>query len=59
MAFPGLSVKGLVRIGPQFDLYGQIDTYLRMSGSVELGVVISFDAVEVSTPYYANISRLT
>ncbi|KAF8449898.1 hypothetical protein BDZ91DRAFT_702718 [Kalaharituber pfeilii] len=54
LAFPGLSVKGLVRIGPELDVFGRMDTYLRISGEIEVGVSIMFKPAEVYFPQNAE-----
>lgn len=35
--FPGLSIKGLISVGPEFSINGQLDASLKVSGELNAG----------------------
>ena len=48
--FPGLSVKGLISIGPELALTGQLAASLQVSGELNAGVSLKWDRTEVYFP---------
>lgn len=48
--FPGLSVKGLISIGPELALTGQLSASLQVSGELNAGVSLEWDRTEVYFP---------
>ncbi|KAL7651280.1 hypothetical protein ACMYSQ_011013 [Aspergillus niger] len=48
--FPGLSVKGLISIGPELALTGQMQASLQVSGELNAGVSLSWARTEVYFP---------
>ncbi|KAJ5658730.1 CAZyme family GH18, partial [Penicillium longicatenatum] len=50
ITFPGMSIKGLISIGPALDLTGSMDTSLTVSGELNAGVVVSWPKAEVYFP---------
>ncbi|KAJ5918124.1 hypothetical protein N7454_010499 [Penicillium verhagenii] len=50
LGFPGMSIKGLISIGPELALYGQLDASLSMSGELNAGVALQFQRTEVYFP---------
>lgn len=50
LTFPGLSVKGLISIGPEFALTGQMDASLSASGELNAGVALAWDRTSVYFP---------
>ncbi|KAF8862271.1 hypothetical protein BDZ45DRAFT_723387 [Acephala macrosclerotiorum] len=47
---PGLSIKGLISIGPEFDLTGSMDASLKVSGVLNAGVSVAWAKAEVYFP---------
>lgn len=50
VGLPGLSIKGLISIGPEFALTGSMDASLSVSGEINAGVSIGFDKTTVYFP---------
>lgn len=50
ITFPGLSIKGLISIGPELELMGRMDASLSISGELNAGVVASWPRAEVYFP---------
>lgn len=50
LGFPGMSIKGLINIGPELALYGQLDASLQVSGELNAGVALLFKRTEVYFP---------
>ena len=50
VTLPGLSIKGLISTGPEFDLTGSIDASLRVSGELNAGVSVASPKAEVFFP---------
>jgi hypothetical protein len=50
LTFPGLSVKGLISIGPQLNLIGEMDASMRVSGELNAGVALTWPRAEVYFP---------
>ncbi|KAL3703111.1 hypothetical protein TMatcc_010299 [Talaromyces marneffei ATCC 18224] len=50
ITFPGLSIKGLISIGPELELTGKMDASLSISGELNAGVVASWPRAEVYFP---------
>ncbi|KAJ5907344.1 hypothetical protein N7495_000026 [Penicillium taxi] len=50
LGFLGMSIKGLISIGPEMALYGQLDASLSISGELNTGVSVSFNRIEVYFP---------
>src|SRR5947209_5383394 len=50
LGFPGMSIKGLISIGPELALYGQLDASLRVSGELNAGISVAFDRADVYFP---------
>ncbi|KAL4924010.1 uncharacterized protein BDV17DRAFT_295821 [Aspergillus undulatus] len=50
IAFPGLSIKGLISVGPELELTGRLDASLSISGELNAGVVVSWPRSEVYFP---------
>jgi hypothetical protein len=48
--FPGLSIKGLISIGPELALTGELDASLRVSGELNAGVAVGWPRTEVYFP---------
>ncbi|GLA58752.1 hypothetical protein AtubIFM54640_008854 [Aspergillus tubingensis] len=48
--FPGLSIKGLISIGPELALTGQMQASLQVSGELNAGVSLSWARTEVYFP---------
>lgn len=49
-AFPGMSIKGLISIGPQLVLNGALDASLKVSGELNAGVAVTWPRTEVYFP---------
>ncbi|GLA42688.1 hypothetical protein AnigIFM63309_011235 [Aspergillus niger] len=45
-----MSIKGLINIGPELALYGQLDASLQVSGELNAGVALLFKRTEVYFP---------
>lgn len=50
IGFPGLSIKGLASVGPEFGLTGSMDTSLSVSGEINAGLSVSWDKSTVYFP---------
>ncbi|KAK9413532.1 hypothetical protein SUNI508_11854 [Seiridium unicorne] len=50
IGLPGLSIKGLISIGPELDLTGSMDASLSVSGEINAGVSMGFDKTTVYFP---------
>jgi hypothetical protein len=50
VTFPGLSIKGLISIGPELALTGKMDASMVVSGELNAGVVVEFPKAEVFFP---------
>lgn len=50
VAFPGLSIKGLISIGPELALTGKLDASLVVSGELNAGFVVDWPKAEVFFP---------
>ncbi|KAF3935447.1 hypothetical protein ABW20_dc0106965 [Dactylellina cionopaga] len=50
VAWPGLSIKGLIRIGPELNVNARIDSSLSISGKAVAGFAVGFTAFEVAFP---------
>ncbi|PYH81931.1 hypothetical protein BO82DRAFT_414323 [Aspergillus uvarum CBS 121591] len=50
LGFPGMSIKGLISIGPELALYGQMDASLSISGELNAGIALEFQKTEVYFP---------
>lgn len=50
IGFPGLSIKGLISIGPEFALTGSMDASLSVSGEINAGLSVGFDKTTVFFP---------
>ncbi|KAJ5344046.1 CAZyme family GH18 [Penicillium brevicompactum] len=50
VTFPGLSIKGLISIGPELALSGKMDASMVVSGELNAGVVVEFPKAEVFFP---------
>ncbi|RMJ27114.1 Glycosyl hydrolases family 18 [Aspergillus sp. HF37] len=50
VGFPGLSVKGLVSLGPELEVTGRMDASLSVSGELNAGVVAGWPRAEVYFP---------
>lgn len=50
IGLPGLSIKGLISIGPEFALTGSMDASLSVSGEINAGVSFVFDKTTVYFP---------
>ena len=50
LTLPGLSIKGLISIGPTFALTGSMDTSLSVSGEINAGVSVAWDRTEIYFP---------
>ncbi|KAJ5204380.1 bacteriodes thetaiotaomicron symbiotic chitinase, partial [Penicillium cinerascens] len=50
ITFPGLSIKGLISIGPELELTGKLDASISISGELNAGVVASWPRAEVYFP---------
>ncbi|KAH6655949.1 hypothetical protein BKA67DRAFT_675964 [Truncatella angustata] len=50
VGLPGLSIKGLISIGPEFALTGSMDASLSVSGEINAGVSLAFDKTTVYFP---------
>jgi hypothetical protein len=50
ITFPGLSIKGLISIGPELEVTGKLDASLSISGELNAGVVASWPRAEVYFP---------
>jgi hypothetical protein len=50
IGFPGLSIKGLASLGPEFALTGSMDTSLSVSGEINAGLSVSWDKTTVFFP---------
>ncbi|OKL57184.1 hypothetical protein UA08_07332 [Talaromyces atroroseus] len=50
VGFPGMSVKGLISIGPEMLLLGQLDASLSVSGELNAGISVDFSRTEVYFP---------
>lgn len=50
VGFPGLSIKGLISIGPELALSGELDASLKVSGELNAGVVVAWERTEVYFP---------
>lgn len=50
ITLPGLSIKGLISIGPEFDLTGSMDASLQVSGELNAGVSVAWPKAEVFFP---------
>ncbi|OBT62696.1 hypothetical protein VE03_07107 [Pseudogymnoascus sp. 23342-1-I1] len=53
IGFPGLSIKGLASIGPEFALTGSMDTSLSVSGEINAGLSVVWDKTTVFFPQTA------
>lgn len=53
IGFPGLSIKGLASIGPEFALTGSMDTSLSVSGEINAGLSVMWDKTTVFFPQTA------
>lgn len=54
--FPGLYIKGLISIGPELVLNGQMDVSLTVSGELNAGVAVGSSRTEVYFPPDAAIA---
>ncbi|KUI54694.1 hypothetical protein VP1G_02085 [Cytospora mali] len=59
LTLPGLSVKGLISIGPTFALTGSMDTSLNVSGEINAGVSVAWNRTEVYFPQDADGEAVT
>ncbi|KAF3941633.1 hypothetical protein ABW19_dt0210410 [Dactylella cylindrospora] len=50
VTWPGLSIKGLIRIGPQLDVTARVDTSVSISGKAVAGFAVGFNAFEIAFP---------
>jgi hypothetical protein len=50
LGLPGLSIKGLISIGPEFALTGSLDASLSLSGEINAGISVAFDKTTVYFP---------
>lgn len=50
MTFPGLSIKGLISIGPELALTGKLDASLVVSGELNTGLFVDWPKAEVFFP---------
>lgn len=50
VTLPGLSIKGLINIGPEFDLTGSMDASLQVSGELNAGISVAWPKAEVFFP---------
>ncbi|KAJ5094625.1 CAZyme family GH18, partial [Penicillium angulare] len=50
VTFPGLSIKGLISIGPELALTGRMDASLVVSGELNTGIVVEWPKAEVFFP---------
>ncbi|KAF3172085.1 hypothetical protein TWF106_000530 [Orbilia oligospora] len=50
VTWPGLSIKGLIRIGPELNVNARIDTSLSISGKAVAGFAVGFNAFEIAFP---------
>ncbi|KAJ5705359.1 hypothetical protein N7536_001048 [Penicillium majusculum] len=48
--FPGLSIKGLISVGPELSLNGQLDASLKVSGELNAGVSVGWERTEFYFP---------
>ncbi|KUI70319.1 Chitotriosidase-1 [Cytospora mali] len=54
LTLPGLSIKGLISIGPTFALTGSMDTSLSVSGEINAGISVAWDRTEIYFPQDAD-----
>ncbi|OBT52519.1 hypothetical protein VE04_06299 [Pseudogymnoascus sp. 24MN13] len=59
ITLPGLSIKGLISIGPEFDLTGSMDASLQVSGELNAGVSVAWPKAEVFFPQDSDGSGAT
>ncbi|PHH75536.1 hypothetical protein CDD82_4401 [Ophiocordyceps australis] len=57
ITYPGLAIKGIVSIGPTFDLYGQIIGKITVSGQLHAGAHLQVSKAEVYWPQDAAASK--
>ncbi|KAL4954842.1 hypothetical protein BDW69DRAFT_193734 [Aspergillus filifer] len=50
VTFPGLSIKGLISIGPELALTGRMDASMVVSGELNTGLVVDWPKAEVFFP---------
>ncbi|PYI35208.1 hypothetical protein BP00DRAFT_412436 [Aspergillus indologenus CBS 114.80] len=50
LGFPGMSIKGLISIGPELALYGQMNAFLSISGELNAGIALESQKTEVYFP---------
>lgn len=50
VTFPGMSIKGLISIGPELALTGRMDASLVVSGELNAGIVVEWPKAEVFFP---------
>jgi hypothetical protein len=58
LAWPGLAVKGIAAVGPTMDVWGQLQTIVTLSGSMQVGVRFNFQRNEWFWPDNADSERL-
>ncbi|OJJ36372.1 hypothetical protein ASPWEDRAFT_108842 [Aspergillus wentii DTO 134E9] len=57
--FSGLSIKGLINIGPELGVTGSIDTSLTFAGELQAGVGVEFQKTEVYFPQDSDAKDAT
>ncbi|PHH65090.1 hypothetical protein CDD81_3488 [Ophiocordyceps australis] len=57
ISYPGLAIKGIVSVGPTFDLYGQIIGKITVSGQLHAGAHLQVSKAEVYWPQDADASK--
>ncbi|KAL4745601.1 hypothetical protein BDW72DRAFT_198485 [Aspergillus terricola var. indicus] len=50
LSYPGLAIKGIVAVGPTFDIYGQIHGVVQLNGTMSAGAKYTFEKSEVYWP---------
>jgi hypothetical protein len=50
LSYPGLAIKGIAAIGPTLDMYGQMEAFARIAGTLTAGAKVTFPRYEMYFP---------